>query len=61
MDPTRRGVNRRTRVKREYDLSKGKGGPVIPLSPEKVRITIRLDRDIVDHFRDIVRKEHRGN
>jgi uncharacterized protein (DUF4415 family) len=37
-------------VKREYDLRKGKRGPVIPLPPEEVRITIRLDRDIVDHF-----------
>ena len=48
-------------MKREYDLSKGKRGPIIPLPPEKIRITIRLDRDIVDHFRDLVRKAHRGN
>jgi uncharacterized protein (DUF4415 family) len=48
-------------MKREYDLSKGKRGPVVPLPPEKVRITIRLDHDIVDHFRDEVRKAHRGN
>ena len=48
-------------MKREYDLSKGKRGPVIPLPPEKVRITIRLDRDIVDHFREKVRAAHSGN
>jgi uncharacterized protein (DUF4415 family) len=48
-------------MKREYDLRKGKRGPVIPLPSEKVRITIRLDRDVVDHFRDQVRKAHRGN
>jgi uncharacterized protein (DUF4415 family) len=48
-------------MKREYDLSKEKRGPVVPLPPEKVRLTIRLDRDIVDHFRDLVRKAHRGN
>lgn len=48
-------------MKREYDLSKGKRGPVVPLPPEKIRITIRLDRDIVDHFRGLVRKAHRGN
>jgi uncharacterized protein (DUF4415 family) len=48
-------------MKREYDLRKGKRGPVIPSPPEKVRITIRLDRDIVDHFRDQIRKAHRGN
>ena len=48
-------------MKREYDLRKGKRGPVVQLPREKVRITIRLDRDIVDHFRDLVRKAHRGN
>ena len=48
-------------MKREYDLSKGKRGAVVPLPPEKVRITIRLDRDIVDQFRDQVRRAHRGN
>ena len=48
-------------MKREYDLRKGKRGPVIPLPPEKVRITIRLDREIVEHFREMVRKAHRGN
>ena len=48
-------------MKREYDLSKGKRGAVVPLPPEKVRITIRLDHDIVDYFRDQVRKAHRGN
>jgi hypothetical protein len=48
-------------MKREYDLSKEKRGPVVPLPPEKVRITIRLDRDIVDQFRDKVRKDRRGN
>jgi uncharacterized protein (DUF4415 family) len=48
-------------MKREYDLSKGRRGPVVPLPREKIRITIRLDRDIVDHFRNEVRQAHRGN
>ena len=48
-------------MKREYDLSKGKRGAVVPLPKEKIRITIRLDRDIVDQFRDQVRRAHRGN
>ncbi len=48
-------------MKREYDLSKGRRGAVVPLAAEKVRITIRLDRDIVDHFRELVRSAHRGN
>jgi uncharacterized protein (DUF4415 family) len=48
-------------MKREYDLNRGKRGAVVPLSQGKVRITIRLDRDIVDHFRELVRKAHRGS
>ena len=48
-------------MKREYDLRKGNRGPVIPLPREKVRITIRLDREVVDYFRDKVRSAHRGN
>jgi hypothetical protein len=34
--------------KRQYDFSKGKWGTVIPLPPEKVHITIHLDRDAVE-------------
>ena len=40
-------------MKDRYDFSKGKRGLVVPpeLEPEgKVRITIRLDQDIVDRF-----------
>ena len=48
-------------MKREYDLSKGKRGAVMPLPSDKIRVTIRLDRDIVDQFRDQVRRAHRGN
>jgi len=48
-------------MKRQYDLSAGKRGPVIPLPQKKVRITIRLDRDVLEYFRDQVRKAHRGN
>ena len=48
-------------MKRQYDLTKGKRGAVVPLPPEKIRINIRLDRDIVDHFRELVRRAHRGN
>jgi len=38
-------------MKRDYDFSKGRRGPVIPLEPGKTRITIRLDNKILDHFR----------
>jgi uncharacterized protein (DUF4415 family) len=40
-------------MKDQYDFSKGKRGRVLPPEPEsegKTRITIRLDRDIVDRF-----------
>ena len=45
----------------EYDFSKGKRGPVIPRDPSKVRITIRLDADIVDYFKNQVHKAEGGN
>ena len=37
-------------MKKEYDLSGGKRGPVIP-SPGKTRITIYLDDDVIQEFR----------
>jgi uncharacterized protein (DUF4415 family) len=44
-----------------YDFSKGKRGPVVPLPPGKERITIRLDTDILDYFRDLVERAGGGN
>jgi uncharacterized protein (DUF4415 family) len=43
-------------MKNQYDFSKGKRGRVLPAEPEsesKTRITIRLDREIVDRFFEI--------
>jgi uncharacterized protein (DUF4415 family) len=37
-------------MRKQYDFSKGKRGPVIA-SPGKTRITIMLDDDIIEHFR----------
>ncbi|WP_435550729.1 BrnA antitoxin family protein [Desulfobacterium sp. N47] len=48
-------------MKAKYDFSKGKRGAVLPLSGKKVRITIRLDRDIVDWFRSKVEEQGGGN
>ena len=48
-------------MKREYDFSKGKRGPVVTLPPGKTRLTIRLDTDIVDWFRNQVEKAGGGN
>lgn len=36
----------------EYDFSNAKRGPVVPASKNKARITIRLDRDTLDWFRN---------
>jgi len=44
-----------------YDFSKGKRGPVLPVPPGKERITIRLDVDILEYFRDAVERAGGGN
>ena len=43
------------------DFSKGKRGPVVKPDPNKVRITIRLDADIIEHFKNIVHGVGGGN
>jgi uncharacterized protein (DUF4415 family) len=43
------------------DFSKGKRGAVAVSDPNKVRITIRLDGDIVNHFKELVNKAGGGN
>ena len=48
-------------MKKEYDFSKGKRGPVVRPDPNKVRITIRLDADIVAHFKNLVHQAGGGN
>jgi len=40
-------------MKEEYDFSKGKRGAVAPPVEGKERITIRLDADIIQHFRNM--------
>lgn len=39
-------------MRKEYDFSQARRGAVEPASPGKTRITIRLDDDILDWFRD---------
>jgi uncharacterized protein (DUF4415 family) len=48
-------------MKREYDFSKGKRGPVVPPAPGKTTITIRLDNEVLDHFRRQVHEMGGGN
>jgi uncharacterized protein (DUF4415 family) len=48
-------------MKPEYDFSKGKQGAVIPLQSGKERITIRLDKEVLDWFRQQVSAQGGGN
>lgn len=48
-------------MKEEYDFSQGVRGAVEPLPPGKTRITIRLDDDILDWFKDQVHQAGGGN
>ena len=52
-------MKKKNEMLEEYDFSKGKRGPVI--SPKgKTRITIFIDTDILDWFRDEAEREGRG-
>ena len=48
-------------MKKHYDFSKGVRGAIDPLPPGKSRITIRIDDEILDWFRDKVDKAGGGN
>ena len=48
-------------MKREYDFSKAKRGAVVPVPKTKEKITIRLDRDVLDWFRAEVDRAGGGN
>jgi len=48
-------------MRQEYDFSKGKRGAVVPVPAGKTRVTIRLDSDVLDWFREEVEKAGGGN
>jgi uncharacterized protein (DUF4415 family) len=48
-------------MKDEYDFSKGRRGALDPLPLGKERITIRLDADILEWFRQQVNSRGGGN
>ena len=48
-------------MKKNYDFSKGKRGPVVTVPPGKTRITIRLDDDVLDWFRSEAHAAGGGN
>ena len=52
-------MKRKNEMLGEYDFSKGKRGPVIP-QKGKTRITIFIDADILEWFRDEAEREGRG-
>src|SRR5215467_13280749 len=48
-------------MKKEYDFRKGKRGPIVPIPAGKTRITIRIDDDVLDWFREQVNAAGGGN
>ncbi|MGA2214486.1 MAG: BrnA antitoxin family protein [Bryobacteraceae bacterium] len=48
-------------MKKEYDFSKGRRGPVVRVAKGKTRVTIRLDDDVLEWFRNQVDKVGGGN
>ncbi|MEA5511106.1 BrnA antitoxin family protein [Crocosphaera sp. UHCC 0190] len=45
----------------EYDFSKGKRGAIDPISSNQTRITLNLDNDIIDWFRQQIHLTGGGN
>ena len=48
-------------MRKEYDFSQAKRGPVVPIPSGKTRVTIRLDDDIIQWFKDQVHAAGGGN
>ena len=48
-------------MRKQYDFSRAKRGPVVAVPKGKTRITIRLDDDVLDWFRAQVHAAGGGN
>lgn len=48
-------------MRKHYDFSHAKRGPVVATPPGKTRITIRLDDDVLAWFKERVREAGGGN
>jgi uncharacterized protein (DUF4415 family) len=48
-------------LKPEYNFKKGKRGPIVPVPKGKTRITIRIDDDVLEWFREQVDQAGGGN
>jgi len=47
--------------RRNVDFSRGRRGAVLPAAAGKTRITIRIDTDVLDWFREEVHRRGGGN
>ena len=48
-------------MKEHYDFSKGKRGAIVPIPPGKTRITIRIDDDVLEWFKNQVEEAGGGS
>jgi uncharacterized protein (DUF4415 family) len=48
-------------MRKEYDFSRGRRGPVVRAPTGKTRITIRLDSDVLAWFKSLVHRAGGGN
>jgi uncharacterized protein (DUF4415 family) len=48
-------------MRREYDFSRAKRGPVVSVPKRKKRITIRIDEDVLEWFLEQVDRAGGGN
>jgi uncharacterized protein (DUF4415 family) len=48
-------------MRKEYDFSRARRGAVVPTPPGKTRITIRIDDDVLQWFKDKVHAAGGGN
>ena len=46
---------------RDIDFTHAKRGPVVPPEPGKTKISIRLDKAVIDYFRTLVERTGGGN
>ena len=48
-------------MRKEYDFSKARRGAILPVATGKTRITIRIDDDVLEWFRQQVHEAGGGN
>ncbi len=48
-------------MRKQYDFSNGRRGSVLRVPPGKTRVTIRLDDDVLEWFRELVDSAGGGN